>query len=96
MTESDLIAAIHGDSGEPKAAVKRTLDALARVVTSELAANGNVRLPSIGTLTTKQRDARVGRNPSTGERLNIPATQTVKFTATKALKTAINTPNDGE
>ena len=96
MTESDLITAIHMDSGESKAAVKRTLDALARVATNELAANGSVRLPSIGTFTTKQRDARVGRNPSTGERLNIPATQTVKFAAIKALKTAINTPNDGE
>jgi DNA-binding protein HU-beta len=53
---------------------------------------GAVQLVGFGSFSTGQRAARTGRNPSTGAEIRIAAARTVKFTAGKAFKDAVNTP----
>lgn len=95
MNQTELINAIaahHANQGVSKADIKWMLEAQAEVINHELKhfKNGEVSLPGIGKLTVKQRSARVGRNPATGETLDIPAKAVPHFTAAKALKDAAN------
>jgi len=65
------------------------VDGLGELVAEQLAFGMDVTLPGVGKLTTKLRKARVGRNPQTGDPIDIPAQRAVKFSATKALKDAL-------
>ncbi len=91
MTKADLIRAIHFHlgSGVSMADIDRVLVASGAVVTDTLQNGGNVTLPGLGSLKTVQRAARTGRNPRTGTALDIPACKVAKFTASKALKDAL-------
>ncbi|MEI6003463.1 HU family DNA-binding protein [Paraburkholderia bengalensis] len=59
-------------------------------MTAELTKGGTVQLVGFGSFSTGVRSARTGRNPSTGETITIPAAKTVKFTAGKPFKEAVN------
>jgi DNA-binding protein HU-beta len=59
-------------------------------VTAEVTKGGTVQLVGFGSFSTGARAARVGRNPATGEEIQIAAAKTVKFTAGKAFKDAVN------
>ena len=65
------------------------LDSLCEVAAAELLGGGEVPLPGIGKLKLKNTAARKGRNPKTGETMNIPAGKKVGFTACKELKEAL-------
>ena len=65
------------------------LNAVCDIVATELAEGGEVTLPGVGKLKTDRRAARTGRNPQTGEALEIPAKTVIKFVAVKALKDAL-------
>jgi predicted porin len=67
-----------------------TIDAFVAVVTQAVVEGDGVQLVGFGTFSTGQRAARAGRNPRTGETLQIAAAKTVKFTAGKAFKDAVN------
>ena len=67
-----------------------TLNAFEAVVTDELKAGGSVALVGFGAFSVKTREARNGRNPKTGEALQIAASNAVTFKAGKALKDAVN------
>jgi len=91
MNKQELIDAVAGGTGESKAATGETIDAILDVVTRAVTGGGAVQLIGFGSFSTGARAARVGRNPATGAEIQIPAAKTVKFTASKAFKDAVNT-----
>ena len=89
MNQSELIAKAAAISGESKKATEAVLKATADVITSTLKEGGEVTLPGIGKLIVKERAARTGKNPRTGEAIEIPAGKAPGFKASKALKDAV-------
>jgi len=73
-----------------RADMTAVVDGLTEIVQEYLADGQEVTLPGIGKLSVTERAARSGRNPQTGEELEIPASRAPKFKAAKALKDAIN------
>lgn len=90
MNKQELIDAVAGRTGDTKAATGETLDAVLATITLALTDGGAVQLVGFGSFSTGQRAARTGRNPSTGAEIQIAAARTVKFTAGKAFKDAVN------
>jgi DNA-binding protein HU-beta len=90
MNKQDLIDALAAKTGTSKAAAADTLDALIDTITTAVTKGDTVQLIGFGSFSTGARAARVGRNPATGAEIQIPAAKTVKFTAGKAFKDAVN------
>lgn len=90
MNKTELIDQVASASGESKAAVTRTLDALMETVKSQVAKGDDVTLIGFGTFTSTKRAARTGRNPRTGAELKIAAKTSPSFKAGKAFKDALN------
>lgn len=90
MNKSELIDAISDRSGLPKAQVVQSLDALTAVVSDALKQGDQVALTGFGTFLSRRREAREGRNPKTGETIQIAAANVPAFKAGKALKDALN------
>ena len=88
MNKTELVGRIK-PAGASNAVAESMLDALGKVVQEALANGDEVTLPGIGKLTVKQRAGRPGRNPATGEALDIPAKTVPHFSAAKALKDAV-------
>jgi len=86
MNQSELILKTAQVSGVSKKDVEAVLKTAGDVVGAALVEDGEAILPGLGKLVTGQRAARTGRNPKTGEPVEIPASKTVKFKAAKALK----------
>jgi DNA-binding protein HU-beta len=91
MNKQELIDAVAATTGESKAATGEALDAIIESITSAIAKGDVVQLIGFGSFSVGARAARVGRNPATGAEIQIPAAKTVKFTAGKAFKDAVNT-----
>lgn len=89
MNKSELIEAIAASADIPKATAGRALDAVIESVTNALAAGDSVTLVGFGTFAVKERAARTGRNPQTGNAINIAAAKIPGFKAGKALKDAL-------
>ncbi|MGD9916825.1 MAG: HU family DNA-binding protein [Paenirhodobacter sp.] len=90
MTKTQLVAALAEEMGSDKKTASAALDAIAAVVTKEVAAGGAVTLPGIGKVSCKARPERMVRNPATGEQMPKPADKQVKVTVAKALKDSVN------
>jgi len=90
VNKSELIDAIATEADISKASAGRALDAAVDAVTSELKNGGQVSLVGFGTFSVKDRAARTGRNPQTGEAIQIKAAKIPSFKAGKALKDACN------
>ncbi|MCM2971664.1 MULTISPECIES: nucleoid-associated protein HU-beta [Larsenimonas] len=90
MNKSELIDAIATSADIPKAAATRALDAMIDSVTDTLKQGDSVALVGFGTFSVKERAARTGRNPQTGQPINIDAAKVPSFKAGKALKDAVN------
>ena len=90
MNQSELITKVAEITGESRKAVEAVLKTTADVVAAELQEGGEVKLPDLGKLHTHAKAARTGRNPKTGEAITISARNVPVFTATKALKEAVN------
>ena len=90
MNKGDLIENVADEAGLSKADAGRAVDAFIGAVTGALKSGGQVSLVGFGTFTVKKRAARTGRNPRTGETIQIPAKTVVKFTLAKSLKDLIN------
>ncbi|MBN3807854.1 MULTISPECIES: HU family DNA-binding protein [Paraburkholderia] len=90
MNKQELIDAVAASTGETKAATGAAIDAILEVVTKAVTSGDSVQLVGFGSFSTGQRAARVGRNPATGAEIQIAAAKTVKFTAGKAFKDAVN------
>jgi DNA-binding protein HU-beta len=90
MNKQQLIAKIAGDTGITKAAAAAAVDSLLDGITRSLKKGEPVAFVGFGTFKTAQRKARVARNPRTGAPINIKKRRVARFTAGKALKTAVN------
>lgn len=89
MTKSQLLSYLAEKSGLAKKDVVSFMDILTETAYSEVKSNGEFTMPGIGKLVKKHRNARQGRNPATGETIQIPAKTVVKFRVAKAAKEAI-------
>jgi len=90
MNKSELINAVAEESGLSKADAGRALDAVVSSVTTALQGGDSVALIGFGTFSVKDRAARTGRNPQTGEAIQIKASKVPSFKAGKALKDSVN------
>ncbi|MBL4606396.1 MAG: HU family DNA-binding protein [Pseudomonadales bacterium] len=90
MNKSELIDAITAASDLSKAAAGRALDAVTETITKSLTEEDQVVLVGFGTFSVKDRAARTGRNPQTGEPIEIAAAKIPSFKPGKALKDAVN------
>jgi DNA-binding protein HU-beta len=90
MNKSELIEAIADKADVPKAQASRVLDAMASVVGDALAEGNQVSMVGFGTFLVRERPARSGRNPRTGETIQIAASKSPSFKAGKALKDRVN------
>ncbi len=89
MTKSQLLGALSEASGMSKKDVGDFLDKMVAVAYRETKSNGEFSIPGIGKLVKVDRKARLGRNPATGEQIQIPAKTVVKFRVAKAAKESI-------
>ena len=89
MNKSELIDAIAQDAGLTKASATKALDAFVDAITNEMKAGGQVNLVGFGSFQVKERAARSGRNPRTGETIEIKSAKIPSFKAGKALKDAV-------
>ncbi|MBR1633819.1 MAG: HU family DNA-binding protein [Lachnospiraceae bacterium] len=90
MNKSELVAAIAEQAGLSKKDAENALKAFTDVVSQELSKGGKIQLVGFGTFEVSERAARTGRNPQTGEEMQIAASKAPKFKAGKALKDAVN------
>lgn len=90
MTKTELVAALVEKTGLEKKVAAGALDALADIVSQEVAAGGAVTLPGIGKVVCRERPERTVRNPATGEQMTKPADRAVKVTIAKPLKERVN------
>ena len=90
MNKQELIDAVAAGTGENKAGTGETIEAIIEAVTAAVMRGETVQLIGFGSFSTGARTERSGRNPLTGETITIPAAKTVKFTAGKAFKDAVN------
>ncbi len=91
MNKNDLVAAVAGQTGLSKSDAAKAIDGVTSAITSALQGGTEVRLVGFGTFSVSHRKATTGRNPRTGERIQIAATNVPKFKSGKALKAAVNT-----
>jgi len=90
MNKQELVDAVATKTGDSKAATGEVIDAVIAAIVGELTKGEVVQLIGFGSFSTGARAARTGRNPATGVEIQIPAAKTVKFTAGKAFKDAVN------
>ena len=89
MNKSELVEAIANGSGVTKADANRVLDTFMTTVTDALKGGDQVVLPGFGSFSIGNRSARTGRNPQTGQTIQIKASRVAKFKAGKSLKEAV-------
>ena len=90
MSFEHLKAAVAARAGLSKAQTDQALTAFIEHLQTTLGQGDKISLPGVGQFEVAERAARQGRNPQTGETINIPASKAVKFKAGKALKDAVN------
>ncbi|WP_027187174.1 HU family DNA-binding protein [Desulfovibrio cuneatus] len=89
MTKAELVAQLAEQIGSSKAAAEKTLEAFLASIEETLAKEGKLTLTGFGTFLVETRQARKGRNPRTGEVIEIPASKVVKFRVGKTLKDSV-------
>ncbi len=89
MNKAELVEAIAGVTKGTKAETERTLDAFIGVVSKNISQQDGVKLVGFGTFSVSDRKARVGRNPQTGEEIQIPARKVPVFRPGKELKNLV-------
>ena len=90
MNKNDLVSAVAAGTGISKSDGARAVDSMLASIAGALKDGDEVRLPGFGTFSVRQRNASEGRNPRTGEPIQIPASKLPKFKAGKLLKEALN------
>lgn len=89
MTKAELVVKIADKAGMTKANAERALNAFLESVEDTLVKDGKLMLTGFGTFAVESRKARKGRNPRTGQEIEIPASKVVKFRPGKLLKDAV-------
>jgi len=90
MNKSELVAKIAKDADLSKTAATTAVDSFFEGVTKALKKGESITFVGFGTFKTSQRKARTARNPQTGAAIKIPKRRVVRFSAGKALKSALN------
>ena len=90
MKKAELVAAMAQEMNTAKHTADEALDAFAKVLSNQLAAGEELTIPGLGSFSVIEKSARNGRNPKTGETIQIAARKAVKFKAYKALNDAIS------
>lgn len=89
MTKSDLIEVIAKEVAIPKAKAEKMINIFVDNIRATLSSGGKVTITGFGTFTVSHRAARTGRNPQTGETIQISAVNVPHFKAGKAFKEAV-------
>ncbi len=89
INKQELVSEIAEKTGFTKKDVFETVEALIETITKQLADGNEVTLAGLGKFVVRDRKARTGKNPATGEEIEIPETKTAAFVAAKALKDAV-------
>jgi len=90
MNKTELIDAMADAADISKAAAGRALDGMVQAITTALKNGDQVSIVGFGSFSVRERAARTGRNPQTGETIQIAASKNPAFKAGKALKDAVN------
>lgn len=91
MIRSELLNELHKDNPDLRAdEVEQVVDVFFDEITQRLAEGGRVELRGFGAFSTREREARVGRNPRTGASVNVPAKRVPYFKAGKEIKNRLN------
>ena len=89
MNKADIVDKVHGVLGSTKADAERAVECMIDSIVSGLKGGDEVSVAGLGIFATKARPARQGRNPRTGESIQVPAMRVPKFRPAKALKEAV-------
>jgi nucleoid DNA-binding protein len=89
MNKTELIERIAEEAGVPTAEAQKQFGAFEQVVTEALKGGDEVRITGFGKFSVRERSAREGRNPQTGEKMKIAASRVPAFSAGNALKGAV-------
>ncbi len=90
MTKQELAQQVASDAGLSASDAKKAVDATFDAIAAELANGGEVAVAGFGKFGVSERSAREGRNPATGETIQIAASNAAKFSAASALKKSLN------
>ena len=90
MNKNDLVSAVADNAGMTKADAAKAVEGVFNAISGALSSGGEVRIVGFGTFSVANRKATTGRNPRTGEAIQIPASQQPRFKAGKGLKDAVN------
>lgn len=89
MNKADIINRVHETLGGTKADAERAVETMLDAIVGSLTEGNEVSIAGLGIFSAKMRPARQGRNPRTGETIEVPAMRVPKFRAAKALKDAV-------
>ena len=90
VNKNDLVSAVADSAGMSKADAAKAVDGVFDAISGALSGGGEVRVVGFGTFSVANRKATTGRNPRTGEAIQIPASKQPKFKAGKGLKDSVN------
>ena len=90
MNKNDLVTAVASGTGMSKADSVKAVEGVFDAISGALSSGGDVRIVGFGTFSVVNRKATTGRNPRTGQAIQIPASKQPKFKAGKGLKDAVN------
>ena len=91
MIRSELLNELHRDNPDLRAEeIEQVVGVFFDEITQRLAEGGRVELRGFGAFSTREREARVGRNPRTGESVNVPAKRVPYFKAGKEIRSRLN------
>lgn len=90
MTKAELIKAVSEKTGKTQTEAKKYIDTTIEVIRETLENGENVSIVGFGNFEVRHRDGHMGRNPATGEAMEIAPSNTVGFKASKVLKEALN------
>ena len=90
MNKSELVAKVAAETGFSQADAGRAVESVLSGIASTLSAGNEARIAGFGTFAVSSRGARMGRNPRTGESIEVKASKSVRFRPAKALKDAVN------
>ena len=89
MNKAELIDKVQSQGNHSRACVEEIINSTFKAIQDEVAVGNSVQLTGFGTFAVAERAARQGRNPKTGEAIDIPATKVPKFKAGTAFKAAV-------
>jgi DNA-binding protein HU-beta len=92
MTKNELVRELAEDFEVPRRQVADLVEAIFEKIVEVLKAGDKMQLTPFGQFRIRDRAARIGRNPATGEQIQIPAKRVLKFTAGRTLKDAVGAP----